>query len=144
MNIASKKIVPIVTFLMGAVWLFLGLTKYTWMDGDIPGSGFFPSIIAVLIMFTSLIALYGDFRADKVKYSLTHLYPILAVLSISLLSYVIGLTLSILVYLLYWLGIYEKYSIKMTVIFSVATTIVVYGVFVMWLKVPFPTGFVGF
>lgn len=142
-SISTKKIVPLVTFFIGAVWAYLGIFKYSWMNEGTPGSGFFPTIIAVLLMVASLIALINDFKSEKVVYLKRYMYPIIAVLAIVLASYLIGLTLSIFLYLIYWLGFYEKYPMKLTMVFSISTTVVVYGVFVLWLKVPFPTGFLG-
>ncbi len=143
MVLPTKKIVPLATALMGVAWLVLGLTKYGFMGGSKPGSGFFPSIIAVLLIATSLFAFMQDFKKESPEYTLKYIHPIIAVLVVLLLSYITGFMVSLLLYLLFWMKVYEKMSWLFSISFSVSTMAVVYLVFALWLDVPFPTGFVG-
>ncbi len=141
---STKRIVPLVTASMGVVWLVLGLTKYGFMGANKPGGGFFPAIIAVLLIIASIIAFVQDFKSEAPKYSLIYLHPIIAVLAILLLSNLLGMMISLLLFLFLWLKLYENTSWTFSIVFSVSTMVVVYLVFAFWLDVPFPKGFLGF
>jgi hypothetical protein len=140
MALNTKRIIPILTFIFGAVWIFVGLTEYNWMIEGTPGKGFFPSIIGGLMMLVSVILFFQDYHKKKIDYQFKHLFPIIAVLIIVGSSYIIGMILAIALYMLIWLFAYEKYSLKFSIIFTVCGTLFIYGVFAVWLNIPFPTG----
>lgn len=143
MVLPTKKIMPLATALMGIVWLVLGLTKYGFMGEGKPGGGFFPSIMAVLLIVASVLAFVQDFKKETPEYTLKYIHPLIAVLAVLLLSYLTGMMIALFLYLFFWLKVYEKMSWVFTSVFSVSTMVVVYLVFAMWLDVPFPTGLLG-
>lgn len=140
MKLTVKKVIPIVSFFIGVLWTFTGITKFGFMDSKMPTAGFFPIIIGILLCLVSILALKADWNNLDINYELKQIYPVLAVIAIVGGSYIIGLLPSVFVYLFLWLYKYEKYSLKFSLIFSVLSFLVINGVFSMWLKIPFPTG----
>ncbi|MDC7239691.1 MAG: tripartite tricarboxylate transporter TctB family protein, partial [Spirochaetales bacterium] len=53
---------------------------------------------------------------------------------------IIGFFPAMFLFLEGWLKIYEKYSWKKSLPISIITTAALYGIFAMWLMVPFPAG----
>ena len=55
-------------------------------------------------------------------------------------SYVIGFLPTLLVFYIFWLRVMEKMSWRSIVIATIVMTVIVYGTFSLWLRVPFPKG----
>jgi len=69
------------------------------------------------------------------------IYPLLAVVGVIFASMLIGFFPAMFLYLFFWLKLYEKYSLLFSSLTSVFTTGIMYGIFVMWLRVLFPSGY---
>ena len=136
----SRAVFPILTLLVGAVWFFLGITQYGYWSEGRAMSGFFPTIIGGGLILMSVFAFLAELKAEKPSFILAYLHPVAAALGMVLLAMLIGFFASLALYIFCWLKWYEKYNLRLSLFTSVATTAAMYGIFGMWLKVPFPAG----
>lgn len=133
----------IIFIIVGIISVFTGLTKHKFWIEKVPGGGFMPVVIGtLLIILSSLIVLKKDQKA-KVKLSKKELIPIIAMIILLILTKVIGLLPSLLIIVLGMLRFVENYSWKNSIIISVVLMSIIYAVFSLWLKVPFPRGIIG-
>ena len=107
-----------------------------------PTAAFFPIIIAVVLLATSLLCLVQVLRGKEPApvYNKNELMVILGGGGIIIGCYVIGLILSCLLYLFLWLKVIEKASWKAIIIIEVFMAALILGVFVFWMQVQFPMG----
>lgn len=133
----------IIFIIVGIISVFTGLTKHKFWIEKVPGGGFMPVVIGtLLIILSALIVLKKDQKA-KVKLSKKELIPIIAMIILLILTKVIGLLPSLLIIVLGMLRFVENYSWKNSIIISVVLMSIIYAVFSLWLKVPFPRGIIG-
>ncbi len=138
----SSMALPAVTFFLGIVWVVLGLTKYGWWADNKPASGFFPTLIGVILTGISVLAILQDKGKEKPAYSRMHLYPLLAAVGIILVALIIGFFPALFLFVFGWLKWFEKYSLKYSLTTGAITVASLYGIFVLWLRVPFPKGLI--
>jgi len=137
----TRLILPSVTTLLGILWAVIGITTYGWWSDKGPTSGFFPIIIGVLLALLSFFAILKEKKVAAPEYVIKSIYPLLAVVGVIFASMLIGFFPAMFIYLFIWLKLYEKYSLLFSSLTSVSTTGIMYGIFVMWLRVPFPSGY---
>ena len=132
----SRALIPIATAIIAAVFIGVGLTDFGFWD-DQPTAAFFPIIIAVVLLLTSILCLVQVLRGkeEAPKYTKNELMVILGGGGI-----IIGLILSCLLYLLLWLKVIEKASWKVVIIIEAFMAALILGVFVFWMQVQFPMG----
>lgn len=139
----SYYIMEIIFIIVGIISVFTGLTKHKFWIEKVPGGGFMPVVIGtLLIILSALIVLKKDQKA-KVKLSKKELIPIIAMVILLILTKVIGLLPSLLIIVLGMLRFVENYSWKNSIIISVVLMSIIYAIFSLWLKVPFPRGIIG-
>lgn len=138
----TKVTLPIATLVTGVIWIYLGITKYGFWTNKGPGGGFFPTMVGALLIVVSIIAAAQGLKEKVVKYQITTFLPIIACMGILLMAQIFGMIISIFIYLISWLKLYEKYSWKVTLVVSISVMAVIYGAFVVWLKIPFPRGLI--
>lgn len=128
--------------LFGGYWAYKGWIEYGFWVESTPGPGFLPVIIGTATMLLAAVGILKNnppvFRIEK-KNFVPVIGALLMVASIS----VFGMIISILLFLVLWLLFVEKFTIKRAAILGVSTTLVIYLIFDMVLKVPFPTGVIG-
>ncbi|MCF7915102.1 MAG: tripartite tricarboxylate transporter TctB family protein [Spirochaetaceae bacterium] len=139
-RLKTRTILPALTALIGLVWVIVGLTKYGWWVEGRPQSGFFPAIIGGLLLFVSILAVMSEMKENPPQFLITHLYPILAAVGMVLAALLIGFFPALILYVFGWLKWYEKYNLFTAGLTTGITTALMYGVFYVWLRVPFPTG----
>ena len=139
-SMSSRMILPVITAALGVLWTVVGITQYGWFEDGRPLPGFFPIIVGVLTAGVSIIAILGERKTTPPKFLVTHLYPFLAAVAVVLLAMLIGFFPALLIYVFAWLKGYEKYSWKFSILTTAATIGGVYGIFALWLRVPFPMG----
>ncbi len=139
----AKQIIPISMLVVGIVFLTLGLQKYGfWSDTKGPRPGFFPVIMAVLLIAMSVLLFFQSFKEEQGRYPLSNWLVALGGIGIFAASFLIGFIPAIGAYVIVWLKVYEKCTWKLTLIsFGVIMAIIV-GTFVLWLGVPFPNGLI--
>lgn len=137
----SKVMIPAATMLIAAVFLYLGLTEFGfWNEINGPLPGFFPSLASILLIIISAFSLKGAWGSTAPKYFGIELMVIAGCVAIMLTTFVIGLIPSVILYLVVWLRIVEKTPWISTLKVAGFMSALVIGVFVLWLKVPFPMG----
>jgi hypothetical protein len=140
-RINNRVILPFLTVLLGGVWVIIGLGQYDWYADGKPGSGFFPTITGALLLLMSILAIVSESKLETPKFRIFHFYPIITAVGIVLFAMLIGFFPALTLYVFGWLKWYEKYNLKTTILTTILTIAGMYGVFSMWLRVPFPMGF---
>ncbi|NLK05712.1 MAG: tripartite tricarboxylate transporter TctB family protein [Spirochaetales bacterium] len=142
-KITSKMVIPVVTAVIAALFIYLGITKYGfWHEVRGPLPGFFPTIIGFALLALSVLAFLGGRKEEDTKYPIENWYPALGVIGIMVATLVIGMLPSLALFVILWLKVFEKYSWKTTFVGLVIIMAIVIGAFVMWLGVPFPKGLI--
>ena len=137
----SRALIPIATAIIAAIFIGVGLKDFGFWDNQ-PTAAFFPIIIAVVLLATSILCLVQVLRGKEPApvYNKDELKVILGGGGIIIGCYVIGLILSCLLYLFLWLKVIEKASWKAIIIIEVFMAALILGVFVFWMQVQFPMG----
>lgn len=137
----SRAIIPIATAIISLVFIGVGLKDFGFWEGQ-PTAAFFPIIIAVVLLATSLLCLVQVLRSKEAApiYNRNELMVILGGGGIIVGCYVIGLILSCLLYLFLWLKFVEHATWKAIIVIEVFMAALILGVFVFWMQVQFPVG----
>ena len=137
----SRAFVPIATAILSLVFIGVGLNKFGFWDGQ-PTPAFFPTIIAVVLIATSLMCLVQELRSNQASpsYNKNELLVILGAGGVIVGCWVIGLIPSCLLYLLLWLKAVERTPWKVVILIEVFMAVLIIGVFVIWMQVQFPMG----
>lgn len=140
----TKQLVPVLTAIMGVVYAYVGFTKLGFWDtsaGDGPMPGFFPSIIAIVMVITSIMALIQSLKeTEKAVYHKDEIRVILCGCGIFIGSFIIGLLPMCYLLVIVWLRLFEKETWKNTLIVTAVIAAITLGVFYFWLGVQFPMG----
>ena len=145
-KVPSKIIIPVITFIIGAIFFYIGAFEYGFWDnvGLKPTKGFFPVIIAVALMALSVLAFVNGLR-DKnkmVEFRVENWLVPLALILMIISSMVFGLILSVAAFIVLWLKVYEKQSWKVVLIALAIVLFIVVGCFNIWLGIDFPMGII--
>ena len=138
----TRALIPVVTAIVAIVFIAVGMIDFGFWDAG-PPPGFFPIIIAVVLLLASIasfIQVARDKDGKDVQYNRAELMVILGAAGIIIGSMVIGLILSCLVYLVLWLKLVEHAPWKHVIIIEAILAAIIIGVFVVWLQVQFPMG----
>ena len=141
----AQAVIPLVTAIVALVFIIVGLKEYGFWTNQ-PTPGFFPIIIAVVLLATSIICLVQtltDKNPKEVRYNRSELMVMLGAAGIILCTFLIGLTPSCLIYILLWLRFVERAPWKHIIIIELVVAFIILGVFTAWLQVRFPTGLLG-
>jgi len=152
-------------FLMGGYWVQQGVVVYKFWPKGLPGSGFMPAIFGAFLMilsgFLAIVAVkkrvgetdkgtvdkkqQKESKVNDTKYP-TWIRPLVPAVY-SMLSIVLMVTVGVLptIFLtaFIWLLVVSKIKLGKSLFVSVIVTLCVYGVFVLWLRIPFPRGVFG-
>lgn len=139
----------------GGVFVFLGLLVFA-LSGDLPfgqlsmpGSGFMPLLIAVLMIgFGAAIMLRGregEALASLPWDDLRHAGPVVLIAAAAIAAYTwLGFILTMTLMMFALLVLIEGRNILRAGVYSVAVVLLAYGVFATFLKAPLPIGPLGF
>ena len=132
----SKQLIPIAMALMGVVFAVVGFTQLGFWDKE-PKAGFFPSIIAVVMVISSVAAFFQTLKEeDKPQYNKNELLVIAGGAGVIAGSFIIGM-----IPMIFWLLVIEKGTpILHIIIIEAIVAVIVLGVFAGWLQVQFPWG----
>ncbi len=137
----AKCALPICTALFALVWIYFGLTVYGFWDAKKgPLGGFFPVLVASLLLLASIFALLSASRENLPVFRPESLHLIAVVLAIFAASYLVGMLPALALFLVMWLRWMEKYPWRTTLITAGVIFAVVIGIFALWLQVRFPAG----
>ncbi|MDF2522668.1 MAG: Tripartite tricarboxylate transporter TctB family protein [Clostridiales bacterium] len=131
---------PIISIILGLIWAIKGVGYGFWVNNG-PGGGFFPIIAGIILIICGVLAVFSQLKAKAPSdFKVLAFLPIGCVLLIAFSSYVLGLLIAIGIFTFLWLKLYEKYTIKYSLLFSLCSIGVIYLVFDYWLQVPMPWG----
>ena len=140
-----RVIIPLATIIVYLVFIIVGLKDYGFWNAQ-PTPGFFPIIIAVVLLASS-IACFFQVARDKdsadVKYNRNELMVMLGAAGIILCTFLIGLVPSCLIYILLWLKLVEHAPWKVVITIEIIMAAIILGVFTAWLQIRFPMGLLG-
>lgn len=139
-------IVEFFCIIAGVFYIFMGISKYGLWKGISIGGGFMPFICGIAIIILAVFMLISKRKKSESpeKMESKVFLPIGAMLLILLSNYILGLVGACIAISFLWLKFVEKYSWLKSITASVILLIFIYAVFCIWLKVPFPTGLLGF
>ena len=124
------------------MFIIVGLKDYGFWKGQ-PTPGFFPIIIAVVLLVSSIacfLQIARDRDSETVRYNRNELMVMLGAAAIILCTFLIGLVPSCLIYIFLWLKFVEHASWKVIVIIELIMAAIILGVFTFWLQIRFPMG----
>jgi len=137
-----RTVIPLATIVFSLVFIIVGLKDYGFWKGQ-PTPGFFPIIIAVVLLVSS-IACFLQIARDKDsgtgRYNRNELMVMLGAAGIILCTFVIGLVPSCLIYIFLWLKFVERASWKVILVIELIMAAIILGVFTFWLQIRFPMG----
>ena len=145
--------VAAVALLALSVWFAgVALARYTYWSPTGPGSGFLPVWLAAAMAVLAVVLLVQAARAPGPgpawlpdRRGLARLLAVLAATAALIaLMHVVGMVLGTALFLLVLLRGLEGYPWRLAVGVAGGTAAVNYLVFTYWLRVPFPTGVLGF
>lgn len=139
------QIIPLATALLSIVWIVIGVKDYGFWDGlKGPSKGFFPIIISILMLAVSVFAFLKSFSEDEEPGELPreNWHIVYAAVAIFALTHIIGMLPTLIIFMIGWLRFYEKTPWKPTIIVTLVVSLIVGSMFVFWLKVPFPKGWI--
>ncbi|NLJ69783.1 MAG: tripartite tricarboxylate transporter TctB family protein [Firmicutes bacterium] len=139
-----RYVAPVIALLMGVYWIIGGFSYGLWVRNG-PGGGFLPVIGGVLtIVFSiSLMLQTRKGKNEGAEFNWKAFLPAGALLVMILLSQVVGMLVSMAIFIFAWLRIMEKEGLAKSLAISLGTALVIYCVFFAWLRVPFPRGILG-
>lgn len=137
-----RQLLPIITALFGSLFAIVGFLQLGfWNKTDGPMPGFFPSIMAIIMILTSILAFLQSTKDQKkTEYRKEEILVIMAGVGIFAVTFLIGLIPTIFLYVILWLKLFEKESWKNTFIVLGVVAAISIGVFYVWLGVQFPMG----
>ena len=138
------RIIEIIMMIAGAVWAYYGLFEYGFTANGGPGSGFFPVIAGVVVVLLCALDIFNRISACLMLTFIPSQLRPLFVLAYGFMGIILLNLFGILIAGVLTCGIWLKFISKKNIVQSLAvaciTTGVLYGVFVIWLRVPFPRG----
>ena len=136
-------IIPLVSLALGLVWIFYGLSHHGfWHPVRGPVVGFVPVLVAAILVLVSLIGLIQSFKETDEPDRMENWTIVLALGIVISLTFLFGLIFSLMAFVFIWLKIYEKASWKHTITVMIIAFAIVFGAFVVWLRVQFPRGII--
>lgn len=136
----SRVVLPAASACIGILWVVVGLTKYGWYVDEKPASGFFPILIGGLLALIGFLAVLSERKQSAPSFISAYIHPLLAAVSVVIFALAIGFFPALTLYVFGWLRWYEKYSLRFSLVVTAITIALMYGIFSMWLRVPFPAG----
>ena len=138
-------IVEVVGIIAGIVYMIMGITKYGVWEGISISGGFMPLVCGGFLTLFCVLMLISKIKKGEKADAIDKkaLIPVGAMIAILLCNYLVGLLGACIVVGFLWLKFVEKFSWAKSLLVSVVMFAAVYGIFRLWLNVPFPTGLLG-
>ncbi len=140
-------VIVIIEIIVAIVWIQQGIVRYDFWENGKPGGGFVPVVFAVLVLASALAILIREVfgkKSTKEKYTFqpSAFLPVAAAVLGGFMIQVLGILISVFLFTTIWMRYLSRYSWLKTLISSGLFTVFIYGIFRMWLRVPFPKGFI--
>lgn len=138
----TKQIVPLLLTAVGLLFAVVGLTQLGfWKASDGPQPGFFPSIMAVVMILASVASFFMSLKEeDQPEYHRDELMVLAGMAGIIAGSLIIGMIPTLILFVVLWLKLFQKAPWKDTIIVLAVCLAITLGVFWLWLGVQFPWG----
>lgn len=138
----SQQIIPVCTAVISAGWIVYGLKEYGyWDQGTTPG--FLPVTVAGIMLVASIFAIAESVGLENTaKYLPESFLLLFCGFCIWGASFLIGTLPSLLLFFVLWLKLFEKTSWKTIFFLTMFMAVLIIGVFVLWLRVPFEQGMI--
>jgi putative tricarboxylic transport membrane protein len=128
-------------------WSSIHLSMGKWRH---PGPGFFPFGLALVLILLSLALIFKSWTKDLVPAAFwpgkTWLRPLLGTAILFFYALIVdpvGFIPTTFIFLVAWMQVIERLRWRTTISISVGTTAALYLIFVWFLEVPVPQGFLG-
>ncbi len=128
-----------------AVW---GSTRLSMGRFKHPGPGFLPFGLGLCLIILSLILIFKNLggKSSPIPFwpRRSWLRPLLGLLSLAFFAIFInylGFILTTFIFLIIWMGLIERLRWKTVLFISLGATAGLYLLFVFFLEIPLPTGF---
>ena len=126
--------------------------RYTYWTATGPGSGFFPFWLGIVLAVLSTLLLVSAVRRPDPGpswiprgHGAARFVVVVLVTAVFIaLMPLLGMVLGTAVFLAVLLRMLEGHSWRATVAVAVGAAVANWAVFVLWLKIPFPVGVLGF
>lgn len=136
-------VIILAEIVLSAVWIVFGL-QYGFWEGGRPEGGFIGVIFGTIVLvFAIIMGLRVLIRKDiklSFQFNKSSAIPVLAAVLCVFFIYLFGIAAAVFLFIALWMRFISKYAWKKTIVVSLVFTLFVYGVFRLWLGVPFPTG----
>jgi putative tricarboxylic transport membrane protein len=148
----ADRVGAVLLLLFGVWFAAVALRNYTYWSATGPGSGFFPFWLGLVMAALAALLLVRAVRETEPGPGWVPrgrgLVRFLGVLGGSVVFVVLmpwlGMAVTTVLFLVGILKVLEGHSWPATVGIAVATAVANWAVFTWWLRVPFPTGVLGF
>ncbi len=137
-----NKVIELGCATLSAVWIYMGVCQYGFWAEGVPGGGFVPSLFGGITLILCLALLLKG-KGNAVTINKTVYFPILVVVAVVVATSLTGMTAALIIMVFSWLKFYEKYTLIRAGIISLVIVGFIFGIFRLWLQVPFPTGIFG-
>ncbi|ARK28871.1 tripartite tricarboxylate transporter TctB family protein [Halalkalibacter krulwichiae] len=129
-------------FIVALFCIHQGIVRYGFWENNMPGSGFLPVVACVILAVCSCYIFVKNGK-QTIVFKKKHLYPVIgSVLLIGSIQF-LGMILSILIFMIVWLVVIEKFLFSRAAIYGIATTLLIYFIFKVSLNVRLPEGIIG-
>ncbi|WP_020613048.1 tripartite tricarboxylate transporter TctB family protein [Sediminispirochaeta bajacaliforniensis] len=135
-------VISVIIIAISAFWIDQGITRYGFWPDGIPGGGFIPVLfgIVALIASVAVVALRKRKHEQPAPVDYTAFIPIGAGVVGIVFIQTLGISLAVFFLMFLWMKFLSKYSFLKSIGVSLAFTLFIFGVFRVWLRVPFPSG----
>jgi hypothetical protein len=141
-GIGMDRLIEVSCAVVSAVWIYMGVFSYGFWTGSTPGGGFVPVLFGGLTLIFCLALLFKG-RKKSVVVNRNVFFPVAVVAAAMVSTVLAGMIVTLLVMVFAWLKYYEKYSYQRAGVVAMVVVAFVFGIFGVWLQVPFPTGLLG-
>ncbi|MFZ7101572.1 MAG: tripartite tricarboxylate transporter TctB family protein [Peptococcaceae bacterium] len=129
----------------------LGSVSLTFIEGALPGAGFFPVILGFLLALLCLSEFRNlrrrstaeDKKLDPVKVKRLVLFFSALIIAVTLGSPLIGLLPALGIFLFLALIVWNKLKLKAAAVNTLIILVTIYLIFSVWLQVFMPWGLIG-
>lgn len=136
-----KFLIPLGCIVLGALFAVLSVMNYEiYSPTRGPMSGFMPLVIGVMLVLVGIADLFRTRNAESAHFEKGNWFFILCVAITIAASYFIGLLPAGFLFVFFWVKIWTKSTWKVTILTLVVLFVMVVGIFVFWLDIPFSYG----
>lgn len=136
-----NKVAPALCIGIGGYWFYMGLFKYHLWFNNGPGGGLFACLAGLLLMSCGTILLVRFIKQKEASALDKDAVVLIAAALITAFStQFIGMIPALGLFIVLWLKLREKISIKKSLLVGVGTALFLLVIFNVLLKVPLPMG----